>query len=385
MIGGRSGRAALGLALAIAVSAGPGHAAPPPAGPPAAVFLGSSTTAGVGATRADRRWTTLLCRLLGWRELNQGLAGSAVLARGDGTGPLPMNAYRHVVEGGRPATAFVMFGANEAINGLPPGPGPDTYQGRATDVLGWLALKLPPERVWALAPQPNRATATRRVPYDAALAGAARAAGVRFLPQALAALPEARFAEHLADDLHLNDLGHARFASMVADALAAAGQAQAGSATGGPAADGPLQATPAGGWWIDEAGPLGHGVLGAVEATWVGPGVARLAVFRPDGRGGFDVVYASSPFGVAPGRMRISFGGWVLAGDRLAAWTDRPCLGGTTTIVAASRHVAGGDAPADVPGTAGAPSPWRLALRASGPADPPRIGLEDPHDALARR
>ncbi len=89
-----------------------------------------------------------------------------------------------------------------------------------------------------------------------------------------------------ADGLHLNDLGHAAFASFIANKMVELGLDVAPPpAQGGNQLTGELSPLPGKTMLIDEAHPLSFGRLSALEAQWVGSGKARLAVVRPNGRG----------------------------------------------------------------------------------------------------
>ncbi|WP_242342257.1 SGNH/GDSL hydrolase family protein [Anaeromyxobacter terrae] len=219
---------ARGLAAAAMLAAGcmAGHAPPPretaAPGAPQAIFFGSSTVAGTGASRPDRRWTTLLARHAGWREVNEGLPGSTLT---DVTGrPAPSGELRWralATSGVHPAVVVVMYGANDAIAGVPLGDAgaPGTFRHAAASVLRGLRAEFPRAVLVVCTPQPGRRLErTRRAPYDAALADEARAVGAVVVrgDEAFAADALPRFA---ADTIHLNDAGHAALAAHIERAL----------------------------------------------------------------------------------------------------------------------------------------------------------------------
>ncbi|WP_242371741.1 MULTISPECIES: SGNH/GDSL hydrolase family protein [Anaeromyxobacter] len=223
-----AGRWARGVTAAAALLAAcmAGHAAPPrdAAVPdaPQVIFFGSSTTAGTGASRPERRWTTLLARHAGWSEVNEGLPGSTLT---DVTGrPAPSGELRWRALAGsglRPGVVVVMYGANDAIAGVPLGEAdaPGTFRHAAASVLRGLRAAFPRAVLVVCTPQPGRRLdRARRAPYDAALADEARAVGAVVVRGDEAFAPEAlpRFA---ADTIHLNDAGHAALAAYVERAL----------------------------------------------------------------------------------------------------------------------------------------------------------------------
>lgn len=176
------------------------------------LFFGSSTTAGSGASRPERRWTSILSRRLGWIEVNHGLSSSTLTAvRGET--PSAEERWRDVVRGEPPDLVFVMYGANDVLARVPLGdPGtPGTFRHAAAVVVGGLRELLPAATVVVCTPQPARATAPGREVYDLALAEAAARLGAVFVA-AGSAFPEERLGTLAADRLHPNDAGHAAIA-----------------------------------------------------------------------------------------------------------------------------------------------------------------------------
>jgi lysophospholipase L1-like esterase len=232
----RPSAAALAALLAVAA----GCAAPPlaPAGAAArAVFFGSSTTAGAGASRPERRWTTLLSRSLGWTEVNRGLSGSTLTDLGPGIDS-GEERWRAAVAGEPPDVVVVMYGANDVLARVPLGDPatPGTFHHAAAEVLRGLRETLPRARLVVLSPQPNRALAAARDPYDRALAEEAAAAGAVFVA-AGTAFPADRADLLAPDGLHLADAGHAELAAFLARRVdLALGPAGTRAAGGGPAA-----------------------------------------------------------------------------------------------------------------------------------------------------
>lgn len=219
-----------GAAVVVAILAGclAGHGPPresPSPDAPQVLFFGSSTIAGTGATSPARRWTSLLARQAGWREINEGLPGSTlteVAGRAASSGEVRWHAI--AARGIHPRVVVVMYGANDADAGVPLGePGtPGTFRHAAAAVLQGLRDAFPRAALVVCTPQPGRRLQQhRRAPYDAALVAEARAVGAVVVRGedafAVEALP--RFA---ADSIHLNDAGHAALAAHLERALVGA-------------------------------------------------------------------------------------------------------------------------------------------------------------------
>ncbi len=183
--------------------------------PVRALFFGSSTTAGSGSSSPSRRWSATLARRLGWVEVNRGLSGST-LARTGGAIPSGEERWREALAGEPADAVFVMYGANDVLAGVPLGDARarGSFRHAAAEVLRGIRQALPGATLVVCAPQPSRATAAGRGPYDRALAEAAAEAGAIFVPTS-EAFPAERLGELSADRLHLNDAGHAAVADFV--------------------------------------------------------------------------------------------------------------------------------------------------------------------------
>lgn len=190
-------------------------AAGPEAPPLRAVFFGSSTTAGSGASRRERRWTSIVSRRLGWIEVNRGLSSSTLTAV-RGRGPSGEERWREAVAAARPDVVVLMYGANDVLARVPLGdPGsPGTFRHAAAAVLGGLRAALPEATIVVCTPQPSPALAGGRERYDLALAEGAARVGAIFV-SAGAAFPEGLAGAVQADRLHLTDAGHAALAELV--------------------------------------------------------------------------------------------------------------------------------------------------------------------------
>jgi lysophospholipase L1-like esterase len=192
-----------------------------PARPPRVVFLGSSTTAGSGASAPSRRWSSIVSRRLGWVEVNRGLSNSLLTNLGRQV-PSGEERWRAALARAEADAVLLMYGANDVLAHVPLGDPetPGTFRHAAAAMLRGIREALPEAAIVVCSPQPSEAMAARRKPYDAALAEAAATAGALFVP-AGEAFPEHRFAAYAADRLHLNDAGHAAVAEFVLAELAA--------------------------------------------------------------------------------------------------------------------------------------------------------------------
>jgi lysophospholipase L1-like esterase len=303
--------------------------------PPTVVFFGSSTVVGFGTTRGDRRWTTLVSKYLGWQEINEGLSGSTVSTASWPDKPKYLESglerWRRNVLPRKPDRVVLLYGVNDAFRRVPLGNSKrlGTYNGDLNQMITEMAQELSPEKLINISSQPNQATLDRRAPYDASLLAVTQKVGGYFI-DGQKAFPMEDIAAYAADGLHLNDLGHAAFASFVANKMVDLGlDAAPPNAQGGNHLIGELQPLPSKTLLIDQARPLTFGRVKVIEAQWVGSGKVRLAVVRPNGRGAFELIYRTPILTVNKGSTQISVPNWwVLEGDRLAVWSDSNCIGG---------------------------------------------------------
>ena len=137
-------------------------------------------------------------------------------------------------------------------------------------------------------------------------------------------------------------------------------------AQGGNFSQNPIQPLPGGFFYIDLHHPLTFGRVRSIETKWVAPGRARIAIVRPDGRGGYEAIYRTSILNVAPGTTRIKVPNWwVLDYDRLAVWTEGNCLGGYELPLNNVSHLAvpQGNIIRDIHANLGHLAPQALAIR----------------------
>jgi lysophospholipase L1-like esterase len=349
---------------------------------PKVVFFGSSTTVGVGASRGDRRWTTLLSRYLNWQEINEGLSGSTI------TKPLPpatsrlsipagVERWQEAVVARHPDLVVMMYGVNDTYRRLPL----DAFQRDVKTVLTQLRSRLPNVPLIVSTPQPNRDTLERRLPYDLALQEGARQVGAKFVDAGREAFATSELPDYSADGLHLNNLGHAALAAWMAGKIVDLGLVPAppAVAAGDELAE-KLVPLPGGYFRIDLDNPLKFGEIRAIEAQWMAAGTARFAIVRPSGRDGYEIVYRTPHFAVSSGRSRIAVPRWwVLDGDRLAVWTEGDCLGASEMPLGTAHHLSfakrgNGNIP-DLSAKDGSPNSQRLAIRINGNIASPSHGL----------
>jgi lysophospholipase L1-like esterase len=292
----------------------------------------------------------LLSRYLGWQEINESLSGST-LSKAPRTGKsLPTAAavqrWREAIVPRHPDLVLMLYGANDAYWKLPLGdtvnPKPATFRGDLETMLTGMTKAFPADRLVVITPQPNQATLDRRSPYDLALQEGSKKVGAYFIDAGNKAFSIEELPNYSADGLHLNNLGHAALASYIAGKLV-----DMGIATPPPIAQGgnklpeTTEALSGGFLRIDGDRPLSFGEIHTISARWVTSGRARFAVMRPDGRGGYEVVYRTPIFDVTSGVMATKVPRWwVLDGDRLAVWTDKNCLGSQTDDGKNPHHMA---------------------------------------------
>jgi lysophospholipase L1-like esterase len=346
---------------------------PQPKKLPKVVFFGSSSTVGFGTTRGDRRWTTLLSRYLGWEEINEGLSGSTVsTALRDkelASVPSGLERWRTNVLSRHPDRVVILYGVNDAFRRITLGTATQsgTYSGDLTKMLTGMAQEFQPHQLIISSSQPNQATLDRRKDYDRILADTTNQIGGYYIDAGKEAFPLSDLPDYSADGLHLNNLGHAVFASYMANKIVDLGLEPAPpQAQGGNLIQQQLQPLPGGFFYIDLHHPLTFGRVRSIETKWVAPGRARIAIVRPDGRGGYEAIYRTSLFNVTPGTSRIEVPNWwVLDYDRLAVWTEGNCLGGYTLLTNSVSHLAvpQGNIIRDIPPNRGHLAAHTLAIR----------------------
>ncbi len=301
------------------------------------VFFGSSSTVGFGTTRGDRRWTTLLSRYLDWEEINEGLSGSTVsTALRDkelASVPSGLERWRSNVLSRHPDRVVLLYGVNDAFRRIRLGTAEQlgTYTGDLTKMLTDMAKEFKPHQLIISTAQPNLATLDRRHNYDRVLETTTNKIGGYYIDAGNEAFPASDLVDYSADGLHMNNLGHAVFASYMANTLVNLGLEPAPpQSQGGNQIQNEIQPLPGGFFYIDLHHPLTFGRVRTIETKWVAPGRARIAIVRPNGRGGYEAIYRTSIFNVTPGTSRIEVPNWwVLNDDRLAVWTEGNCLGGS--------------------------------------------------------
>jgi lysophospholipase L1-like esterase/predicted ester cyclase len=185
---------------------------------PRAVFFGSSTTEGTGASDTAHRWTSLVAACFGWTEVNQGRGGSTMTML-DASGTSAEARWSNDVVARQPDIVVIQYGANDVTELVPLGAPdqPQTFRHATHVVLGGIAGALPSAPVYVVEPQPAIALGAHREPYDAALAEGATAFGLPIV-HAGEAFPAG--GQYASDQIHLSDAGHSALARYVANRIA---------------------------------------------------------------------------------------------------------------------------------------------------------------------
>lgn len=198
-----------------------------------AVFFGASSIEGVGASTTEKRFTTLICRVLGWEETNLGIGGTTLVGRDadglivdeeSGIGRVPDIIHA------RPDVLVILYGANDFAQSRPIGDAAKFQQGTfASDfdtVLRGLIENLPDTRL-VLATCQFRADAAEPNALGCVLEDyndVIRELGVRYRLETVdtysgSGIDSRNFASLSADDAHLNDEGYQRLAAFFIDCL----------------------------------------------------------------------------------------------------------------------------------------------------------------------
>ena len=198
-----------------------------------AVFFGASSVEGAGASAPDKRFSTLVCRSLGWDEVNLGIGGTTMTGRGEdgliadeesGIGRVPDILHA------RPDVVFISYGANDFVQGCPRGSlekfEPGTYASDYDTVLRGLIENLPGARIVlatcqyrADAETPNAMGLTLD-DYNAVVRQLAERYKIEMADAWKSSGIDARnFGALSADEGHLNDDGYQRLAAFFIECL----------------------------------------------------------------------------------------------------------------------------------------------------------------------
>lgn len=177
---------------------------------PVAVFIGDAYSAGVGASEAANRWTSLVSAFHGWEEVNLAHGGAGYLAAGGGNdcGDLPCVNYQTTVADAvrlQPSIVVVAGGSNDqdASIGDVGAAVASTYQS--------LRIGLPSARIIAVGPTAPEFSSDLRA-IDAAVERSATAAGATYVSLGN---PPIRTAAPLPDGAFVDDEGHRAIADRV--------------------------------------------------------------------------------------------------------------------------------------------------------------------------
>ncbi len=197
------------------------------------VFYGSSTTEGAGASSPDKRFSTLICRALGWEEINLGIGGTTVVGRDEAGQVIDENsglARVPFVLDAEPDLVLILYGANDFNQSKPLGDVSKFQQGTFfwdyDTMLRGLLDGLEPEQIVLSTlqyskPEPTP-TGAALAEFNAVIVEMGRRYGLRVLDTFAESGIDARsFAALSSDDIHLNDAGYERLAAFFIDALRA--------------------------------------------------------------------------------------------------------------------------------------------------------------------
>lgn len=200
-----------------------------------AVFYGASSTEGAGASSPEHRFSSVVCRALGWEEINLGIGGTCVTGRDaeglvidedSGLGRVP------VVLEAKPYILMILYGANDFGQAKPLGDASRFQQGTYfwdfDTMLRGLLAELQPEQIILSTAQyradaltPNALGLTLE-DYNRVVRQMADRYSLRLLDAFTDSGIDARNFDSLsADDSHLNDAGYERLAGFYIEALRA--------------------------------------------------------------------------------------------------------------------------------------------------------------------
>ena len=199
-----------------------------------AVFFGSSTVEGEGASQPEKRFTTIVCQTLGWHEVNLGVGGTTMTGRDDagmladeesGIGRAP-----DVLQA-NPDWVLILFGANDFAQSKPLGDSKQFRQGTFywdyDTVLRGLIENLPGAQIVPVTliyradgEMPN-AEGKVLADYNAAIRQLAERYSLRLADaDAHAGINARSFAAlSVGDGAHLNDDGYQRLAAFFIECL----------------------------------------------------------------------------------------------------------------------------------------------------------------------
>jgi lysophospholipase L1-like esterase len=197
------------------------------------VFFGASTVQGDGASSPDRRFSTLICRTLGWEEINLGIGGTTMTGRDDkgmivdeesGIGRVPDILHA------APDMVIILHGANDFAQGKPLGEAEQFRQGTFLwdydTALRGLIENLPDAQivlatlVYRADGETPNAEGLVLEDYNGVIRHLADRYGLKLADAgANAGIDAQNFAALSADEAHLNDDGHQRLAAFFIECL----------------------------------------------------------------------------------------------------------------------------------------------------------------------
>lgn len=198
-----------------------------------AVFFGASSVEGAGASSPEKRFSTVVCRTLGWDEINLGIGGTTMTGRGEdgliadeesGIGRVPDVLHA------KPDVVFISYGANDFAQSRPLGSlekfEPGTYVSDYDTVLRGLIENLPDTRLILATCQYRADAGTPNAlglvldDYNTVVRGLAGRYNLEMADAWKSSGIDARnFGALSADAGHLNDDGYQRLAAFLIECL----------------------------------------------------------------------------------------------------------------------------------------------------------------------
>ncbi len=203
-------------------------------------FLGDSITEGVGASQIQNRYSTLVCKRLGAREINLGHGGTRIARQRNITLELDEDYFltRAVTMSADVDFTFVFGGTNDYGHGdVPLGNFGDkdgyTFYGAFEELVSYIASKFPKDKLCFIMPLPRydqdnpfgdgrkKAPIAPLAAYIAIEKEVLNRYGIQFLDFSKDfSVPETQEeTEFFADGLHPNDNGYRALGEKIADFL----------------------------------------------------------------------------------------------------------------------------------------------------------------------
>jgi lysophospholipase L1-like esterase len=184
-----------------------------------AVFIGDSTTQGVGASAPEMRWVTEVATAEGWEPRNLGRIGTGYLSTAEskvcGATTCPnFQEMARIAVSQKPQVVVVSGGQSDFDLFAKD---PTAVKAAISETYDVLRAKLPDARIYAIGPSTTGTINKATTAFDAAV----RAAAAKVKATYVSLLqPNVVTSSFIAPDgVHLNDAGHAALAARVEQAI----------------------------------------------------------------------------------------------------------------------------------------------------------------------